>query len=381
VEWRRAAAADPSWCFPARLEEIRILEAAQRANPADARAPYYLGNLLYDRRRHEEAIVQWERAARLDPAFPTTWRNLGIAEYNVRRRPARALAAYRRAFRADPTDARVLYELDQLRKRLNHASADRLDLLERHMELVDRRDDLSLERITLLNLLERQAEARDALAARRFHPWEGGEGLVLGQWVAANRALAWAELSAGRADRALELTTTAIDYPENLGEGRHLLTPLNDLQLLRGLALRALASPEADHWLTLASEPQGDPSLPAGEAAVWRAEAIRARGEGAVARALLEELLRDARRRARNVVRVDYFATSLPSLLLFDEDLSSRNAIECQYLEGLALAGLGRVAQARRVLRRVLAEDRAHAGATDALARLDGMGRLVEHQA
>ena len=55
-----------------------------RANPADPRAPYYLGNLLYDRRRHEEAIGLWERAARLDPGFSVVWRNLGIGYFNVR---------------------------------------------------------------------------------------------------------------------------------------------------------------------------------------------------------------------------------------------------------------------------------------------------------
>jgi tetratricopeptide (TPR) repeat protein len=55
------------YCFPSRLEEIAILESAMRANPSDARAPYYLGNLLYDRRRHVEAIRHWEKAAKLDP--------------------------------------------------------------------------------------------------------------------------------------------------------------------------------------------------------------------------------------------------------------------------------------------------------------------------
>ena len=54
--FKRAAAESPDYCFPSRLEEIAVLETAMRANPNDARAPYYLGNLLYDRRRHEEAI-------------------------------------------------------------------------------------------------------------------------------------------------------------------------------------------------------------------------------------------------------------------------------------------------------------------------------------
>jgi len=37
--------------------------------PQDARAPYYYGNLLYDKRRYEDAIGAWRRAARLDPTF------------------------------------------------------------------------------------------------------------------------------------------------------------------------------------------------------------------------------------------------------------------------------------------------------------------------
>ena len=90
----------PDYCFPARLEEIAILEAAVRENPRDARAPYYLGNLLYDRRRHEEAIRLWEHSAKLDPGFSVVWRNLGIGYFNVRRRSAKAKAAYDAAGKA-----------------------------------------------------------------------------------------------------------------------------------------------------------------------------------------------------------------------------------------------------------------------------------------
>jgi lipopolysaccharide biosynthesis regulator YciM len=62
--FQAAAALPPDYCFPSRLEEIAILESAMRANPKDAKAPYYLGNLFYDRRRHEEAIKLWEKSAR-----------------------------------------------------------------------------------------------------------------------------------------------------------------------------------------------------------------------------------------------------------------------------------------------------------------------------
>jgi hypothetical protein len=44
--FRKGQAAPYDYCVPARLEEMEMLEAALQANPQDARAHYYLGNLL-----------------------------------------------------------------------------------------------------------------------------------------------------------------------------------------------------------------------------------------------------------------------------------------------------------------------------------------------
>src|SRR5262249_43571869 len=143
--FEEAAALEPDYCFPARLEEIAILEAARAANPLDSKAPYYLGNLLYDRRRHAEAISLLEESASLGDGLSVVWRNLGIGYFNVHRNPSKARAAYNRAFRAAPTDARLLYECDQLWKRLGETPAKRLRGLEKRLELVHQRDDLSVE--------------------------------------------------------------------------------------------------------------------------------------------------------------------------------------------------------------------------------------------
>src|SRR4029453_8816164 len=99
ARWR---ATSPDYCLPSRLEEIRVLETAELLDPTDPRAPYYLGNLLYDRRRYDDAIQAWRRAAANDPGFSIVQRNLGIAEYNVRHRPVAARAAYVRARRSAP---------------------------------------------------------------------------------------------------------------------------------------------------------------------------------------------------------------------------------------------------------------------------------------
>ncbi len=364
TEFRQAATMPPDYCFPARLEDISILETAMAANPGDTKAPYYLGNLLYDRRRYREAITAWRAAARLDPAFPTAHRNLGIAEFNNLGRPARARAAYQRALRADPGDARVLYEFDQLRRRLNEPPASRLQLLERNRELVRRRDDLTVEYVTLLGESGRHGDALDVLSRRRFHPWEGGEGLVSAQWVLVNLRLAQAAIESGDPDRATGLLEQSLSRPHNLGEGKSPLEPENETQYHLALAQRAAGRDgETGDWLKSAAAYQGETGAPPGEAAYWRALAMRALGDETGAAALLENLLRSARKRARQPQRIDYFATSLPTFLIFEDDLDLRNRTACRYLEGLALAGLGRRRPAIRALRDVLDLDVNHARA------------------
>jgi tetratricopeptide (TPR) repeat protein len=345
----RGREAAPDLCFPARLEEIGVLETAERLDPTDPRAPYYLGNLLYDRRRYDAAMRAWRRSVQNDASFAIVHRNLGIAESNVRRRPAVAYAAYLRARRAAPRDARLLYEFDQLRKRLGDDPVERLALLESETELVASRDDLTVERLALLNQLGRHEEAIDGLRRRRFHPWEGGEGLVSGQWIDAHLGLARCALADRRPADAIVLLEAALTYPPNLGEGKHLLTEEHEIQFLLGLAHRANGTFQASReWFERAAAPQGDRAGPIGVNAYWRALALRELGDEAGADPLLRKFRAEARRRARTQVRIDYFATSLPSLLLFDDDLQARNRIECLLLGGLAQLAVGDLAAARR---------------------------------
>jgi tetratricopeptide (TPR) repeat protein len=166
-----AASAPPDYCFPHRLEEMLVLQAVTQAVPGDARAPYYLGNLLYDRRRYDEAIALWQRAATLDPDLPTVHRNLGIALFNVRGDASAAVAAFDRAHAADPHDRRILYERDQLWKRTGVAPQRRLAELLRHADLVAERDDLSVELATLYNQTGKPDQALSCLLSRNFQPW------------------------------------------------------------------------------------------------------------------------------------------------------------------------------------------------------------------
>ncbi len=364
AEFGRAAQMPADYCFPARLAEIEILETAIAINPGDARAHYYLGNLLYDRRRYLDAIAAWRNAATFDPAFPTVHRNLGLAEFNVLRQSDEAMACYERAFAADPSDARVLYELDQLRRRCGGIAIERIGRLEEHRKLVDERDDLTTEYLTLLNLLGRHGEALAILKSRRFHPWEGGEGLVSAQWTLANLRLAQASLAVSDPETAVTCLQTALERPYNLGEGKHPLLAENELQWHLGTALRAAGRYDAaQDWILAAASAQGDPRAPAGEPAYWQARSLRLLGEEDAAQGLLEELLRSARRRAAEPQNIDYFATSLPTFLVFEDDLDRRNRIECRYLEALGLAGLGQLKAALACFEEVSGMDVSHEGA------------------
>jgi hypothetical protein len=59
-------------------------------------------------------------------------------------------------------------------------------------------------------------------------------------------------------------------------------------------------------------------------------------------------------------VKIDYFATSLPNFLLFEDDLQKRNRVECLFLRGLARLGLGDENGATADLEETLRLDRNH---------------------
>jgi len=362
---RRAEAASPHLCFPARLEEMIVLECAIQRNPKAARAHYYLGNLYYDKRRYQEAIAHWRAATELDGAFSIPFRNLGIAEFNVLYDAAEATQMYQRAFRANPEDARVLYEWDQLRKRTGIASpADRRKFLELHRDLIARRDDLTVEYVTLLNQSDEWQAALDRLAGRRFSPWEGGEGLVSAQFVFAHRALGQVALVAGKSADALAHFEAARRYPENLGEGKHLLTLERDLDYFSGVAAQQMGDQDlARRYWEVASAPLRGVGLHS----YFQAQSLRALDKETEALSIFSDLLTAARQEMETKPKIDYFATSLPNLLLFKDDLGKRNRLNAQLLIALAEHGLGETQKAINSLEKIVKEDPNHLAAFETL--------------
>lgn len=375
---RQAAQKAPlDYCFPARLEEVRILQDAVAADARDARAPYYLGNLFYDRRRHVEAIAFWEQSARLDPDCAVVWRNLGIGYFNIHRSPTRARAAYEGAIQADPHDARLRYERDQLWKRMGIAPARRLRSLQERRNLVALRDDLSIEYCALLNLAGRHSDALEVMQSRRFQPWEGGEGQVLEQYTFAQLGLGRAALASGDAQEARSRFEAALNPPANLGEVRHPLANPSSVHLAAGEACVALGDRIAAraHWqraATFRGDFQGMKEREFSETSLSSALAWQRLGRPERARRMLRDLRDFARALGKKPARIDYFATSLPTMLLFDDDLSARQRTTALFIEAQACLGLGKRNTARRLLRAVLTRDPSHALAHDLMTSTFG---------
>lgn len=368
-----SANASPSdYCFPHRIEELLVLERTVVRSPDNALAAYLLGNLLYDRRRHDEAITAWERAGALSPEFPTVWRNLGIAYFNVRKNPQAAIEAFDKAFAADQTDARVFYERDQLWKRIGRPPEERLATLLQYPQLVQSRDDLSVEVATLYNQLNRPAEALLLLRDRRFQPWEGGEGLILGQYVRACLMIGRSFLQRNQPADALQRFQEALHPPVNLAEAKHLLANQSDVHYWAGRAFETLGDlTQARGSYLEAARQRGDfqqmSVRDVSDMTYWAGLALERLGRSDEARETFRRILDFAAELEQSTPKIDYFATSLPSLLLFDEDLPLRSRIDARFLRAQALSGLGEIDGAEELLKKILAQDANHANAQDLL--------------
>jgi hypothetical protein len=64
-----------------------------------------------------------------------------------------------------------------------------------------------------------------------------------------------------------------------------------------------------------------------------------------------------------DVVKIDYFAVSLPDMMIFDDDLNHRNKVHCHFLTGLGKLGLGATRDALESFNKVLELDSCHQGA------------------
>lgn len=367
ADYAKAEAASPIYCFPNKLEDICVLEDAIAACERAPKANYYLGCLFYDKLQFERSINLWEESERQDAAYPTLLRNLALAYFNKRGESVLAKEKLEKAFALDTTDARVFLELDQLYKKLNVDLEVRMEKFEQHIELIEERDDVLIEYITLLNSLGRHQKAYEVIMSHTFRPWEGAEGKVTTQYKAALCEMAKEKLAVKEYAEAAKLLEKALVYPENLGEGRLEGTKDNNLYYYLGCAKEALgdtaAAKECYEKASLGNdEPAGMMyyyDQPA-DMILCKGLAQQKLGNQRAANACFYKLIDYGEQHIRDHMRIDYFAVSLPDFLIFEDNLNLKNEAHCCYLMGLGKLGLGKKEEAAAHFAEVLKRDKSH---------------------
>ncbi|MGA2114925.1 MAG: DUF5107 domain-containing protein [Bryobacteraceae bacterium] len=218
--YQLAQSMPPEYVFPFQTEAIEVLRQAMRANPRDARAPYYLGNVLYDW-QPEEATRMWEASAALDPSFAITHRNLAVAYMHQASGAdlTKAIAELEKAVSLEHKYALHFTELDELYEKAGTPIEKRLPLFRQNASVVARRDD-ALNRAVALQVANGQLD--DAIRTMTDHTFAVAEGAnlnVVDHWTDAHILRAQTEIQAKRFQEALADLRTAATVPANLPVG------------------------------------------------------------------------------------------------------------------------------------------------------------------
>ncbi|WP_040477008.1 DUF5107 domain-containing protein [Halanaerobium saccharolyticum] len=354
--YEKAAAANSDYCFPNKLTSINVLKSAIKNNFQDEKAPYYLGNLYYDKKQYKKAIKLWEKSREIDNNNAVVHRNLALAYYNKMSEKEKSKKSLEKAFAINNNDSRILYELDQLYKKLGYSNQKRKDFLDKYIKLVKERDDLYTEYITLENNLAHYKRALELLLERHFHPWEGGEGKVTSQYKFANIELAKENIEKGNLSKAKQFLKAARSYPENLGEGKLPIAKDNDIDYYTALIYKknneiekakiyfekaAVGSDDLSDMLYYNDQPA--------HMIFYQGLALEKLGRKEEALSKFNSLYDYGEKHFFDEVEIDYFAVSLPDFLVFDADLDEKNKIHCKYLMGLSLIAKNKIEEAKQL--------------------------------
>ncbi len=363
--------ADYACCFPNRVIEQIILQTmmmlgAEKIEDAPAMAHYYLGELLYDKKRYQEAAENWETCVTLKPDFAPAHRNLSIAYYNhkdvfsdriggdsadtLNALNEKARKEIAKACALEPDNSRFLLEQEQLLKKLDVPEKERLEILENHKEVLPDRYALMLAYVSLLNADKQYEKALELLMNYTFHVWEGGEGKVADEYKTALLSIAELKIEEGTDEAllsAIHYAERSLKYPDNLGEGKLDNVPDNQAYYLMGVSYRALGN-EAEAEKCFIKATEGD-QIPAqvryyndqpSDYIYYQGLAFHALGNDEMAKKSFHQLIIYGEQHIFDEVGYDFFAVSMPELEVYQDDIEKRSRDYCKRLISLGQKGL-----------------------------------------
>ncbi len=262
-EYYRLATTMPSdYVFPFQSEAIDVLRAAMKSNPRDARATYYLGNLLYDW-QPEEAARLWEASAAIDPSFPIAHRNLATA--SAHQKPTgdltRAIAELEKAVSLEPKYAIHFAELDELYEQAGTPIEKRLPLFEKNQDVVAQRDDAQIRAVALKVAAGKYDEAIKMMTGRKYAVAEGANLNVSDQWANAHILRGQQNIATQQYQEALADLQIAVTVPDNLPSRGSGGARNAEIAYLTGLAYEGLGdrsrAAESWNWATASAQSSG----------------------------------------------------------------------------------------------------------------------------
>jgi tetratricopeptide (TPR) repeat protein len=208
------------------------------------------------------------------------------------------------------------------------------------------------------------------LDAHQFHPWEGGEGKVPAQYQICRLELAKQYLNdSSRIDEAIRLLKECLEYPHHLGEGKLYGAQENDFHYFLGLAYEKKGDLEkAQYYWQMATKGQLEPAAAMyyndakPDKIFYAALCYRKLGKEDKARGLFNKLINYGKQHIFEKQVMDYFAVSLPDLLIWEDSLDQKNIIHCKYMLALGYYGMGDTEKALRYLSEAEALDNNHQG-------------------
>ncbi len=291
------AAVDWIYCFPSRLEELEVLQWAADSLAPSADTQYFLGEILWNMDQKDAALAAWRKAVALKPNHALALRCLGFGlshpgTYFTNTGVPSGVASreaydfYLKSLAAEP-HFRTLDETDKLAEKMKLPATERLALLEKYRTTAEKYDACVLRLAYLFNAVGRYKEAYAILTTRRFHVWEGADGL-LEPFVEACLGLGRAAMDAKDYKTALKYFEESTTYPANLQAGRP-----GD----------AGTEPKSRYFMAQCRKALGDAAgyraelehalkgwIKAGEMDYWRVKALRELGRDAECAPLIEEL-------------------------------------------------------------------------------------------
>ena len=345
-----------AYCFPFRDESIPVLQDAMKSNPKDARAPYYLGNLLYEH-QPENAIKEWEKSRKLDESFYIVHRNLGLAYEEIQHDIAKSLVSYEKAVACNSHDARLLFEIDELFEKNKVPTEKKYELLKENKETASLRTETLLRLATRSVEAGKYDEALDILLNNEFPQFEGGREMqdtYLNAYVLRG-ILAYNQ---GQYDTAIKDFEQALNYPvERFGRSRWA-----QFHYLIGTVYEATGESEKaknayEQTLTIALENRGSDR----QYLYYHGQAYKKLGKSAESEKVFQEMLDMTQRQSESTFFRQFEGGGSQDSRLADN----------HYLAGLANQGLGQTKAAREEFTKALELDPGHVWAKQHLAMLE----------